>query len=69
MEVKEIITERIEQLSKKNKHYVINLGDIEKLNAETKGIKIYHLAGKEDWCVTCGKIKELKRLLKILSYS
>lgn len=63
MEIKDIeklINERIEYLSKKNRHYVVNMGSIE----EPKEEKVYHDAGKgRHWCVFCERIRELKKLL------
>jgi len=62
-EICEIINKRIEYLSKKNKHYVVDMGSLE----EPKEEKVYHKAGKgKKWCVSCERIKELKRLLKDL---
>jgi len=62
-EIKEIIQKRIEYLSKKNRHYVIDMGSLE----EPKEEKVYHKAGQgRRWCLSCERIKELKRLLKEL---
>ncbi len=62
--IKEKINERIKILSRRSKHYVIDLGEnIEELKEE----KVYHKAGKgRRWCSACERIKELKRLLKEL---
>lgn len=59
--IEKIINERIEQLSNKNKHYVIDMGSLE----EPKEEKVYHKAGKGRlYCSSCERIKELKKLLK-----
>lgn len=64
-EIKELIENRMEQLSKKNRHYVINMGNIEDPSwIEGKGINVYHKPGTEQWCTNCARTKELKRLLK-----
>lgn len=55
------ISERIKLLSKKSKHYVVNLGSTEKPKEE----KVYHKAGKgKRWCSDCERIKELLKLRK-----
>ncbi len=60
VQMKELIDKRIEQLSKNDKHYVINMDS----DKEPKGEKTYHKAGKgRSWCSACVRIKELKRLL------
>ncbi len=60
-EVKELIKVRLEQLSEKNKHYIVDMGSIE----EPKEEKLYHKSGKgERWCSSCERINELKKLLK-----
>lgn len=59
--IEKYINKRIEQLSKKNKHYVIDMGS----NEEPKEEKVYHKIGKgRSWCSPCEIIKELKKLLK-----
>ena len=53
------INERIKFLSKKSKHYLVDIGSIEEYKEE----KIYHEAGKgKDWCFACSKIRELLKL-------
>lgn len=64
-DIRDIIIVRIEHLSKKSNHYVINMDDIEDPSwIEGKGINVYHKPGNEHWCINCAKIKELKKLLK-----
>ena len=64
MKLEELINERIEQLNKKNKHYVVDMGSTENPKEE----KVYHKAGKgKSWCSSCERIKELKRLLRNIS--
>jgi len=65
-ETKEIINKRIEQLNKKSKHYVIDMGSDEEFE-EIKGKRVYHKAGKgRDYCSACERIKELKKLLNVI---
>lgn len=63
-DIKEIINRRIEQLSKKNHHFVWNMDDIETHELDTKETKHYHIAGRERWCTECARIRELGKLLR-----
>lgn len=59
------INERIKFLSKKSKHYLVDIGTIEDYNKEKKHHKVYHRAGKgRKWCSACERIRELKKLRK-----
>ena len=63
MELKKLINKRIEQLSRKSKHYLIDMG----ITQNPREQKVYHDAGKgKSWCSACERIKELKRLLKMI---